>query len=96
MRTIRTAQLIGYISLPIWVVFYITLFGDLYLSGDPWALVLPMLSHLTPIANLIGLILGLTSLRRYGRLALPAVLLNAVPFVAALCTYVFLFATLRM
>lgn len=66
-----------------WVLLYVCIFRDLYISWPSGALVMKLLSPVMLIANITGVVFGLLSPIN-GRLwRIGTIVLNAVPLVAA-------------
>lgn len=82
---------IGGLVVPYWLLLYVFLFQDLYLTWHSTALLLKSLLPAAVIANVAGVFLGVVQWKQRKLQGSVAVAVNGLPFVAAACVVWWLF-----
>lgn len=91
MRSNSLPFWIGGLVLPYWMLFYVFLFQDLYLTWHSTALLLKSLLPVALIANVAGVLLGIVQWKQRTWQGSAAVALNGLPLVALACVVWWLF-----
>ena len=97
MKRIRLSLLIGFVLLPCWLLFYVFVFQDFYLSWPVAGMVLKVVLAPAPVANLVGILFALGSLPAVGaRRAFAGIVLNGIPLLIGAWFLWWLFFGLRI